>query len=343
MQILYKNNPFRRWNFTKALVVSVLFHSILLFGIGYTFYANSNKFDNNKIVNLKLANSIVDNLGKGSSSNERINKSLNETSSTEEMITIEEDSFSVRKLLSNSNANDPQSRYLNAWQRKVETIGFYETEKLKLNADVTVTLKAVIDKDGEILEISILKSSGLKAFSGGASFTELKTLKSFKGAREFFIGFANLLNAFRTLKKFVILQVQGRVVGGGIGIVAACDYTIAHEKAEIKLSELSIGLGPFVIEPAITRKIGSATVYASYKESSRNPSIAELACADPDSPCRLPNSFQADPPLDMVVNRNLELGARGSKNYNLMGMNHNICLLYTSPSPRDRQKWRMPG
>ena len=162
MQILYKNTPFRRWNFTKALVVSVLFHSILLFGIGYTFYANSNKFDNNKIVNLKLANSIVDNLGKGSSSNEKVNKSLNETSSTEEMITIEEDSFSVRKLLSNSNANDPQSRYLNAWQRKVETIGFYETEKLKLNTDVTVTLKAVIDKDGEILEISILKSSGMR-------------------------------------------------------------------------------------------------------------------------------------------------------------------------------------
>ena len=74
----------------------------------------------------------------------------------------------------------------------------------------------------------------------------------------------------------------------------------------------------------VTRKIGSTTVYASYKESSRNPSVAELACADPDSPCRLPNSFQADPPLDMVVNRNLELGARGNNNYNLMGMNHNI-------------------
>ena len=74
----------------------------------------------------------------------------------------------------------------------------------------------------------------------------------------------------------------------------------------------------------ITRKLGPATVYASYKESSRNPSVAELACADPDSPCRLPNSFQADPPLDMVVNRNFELGARGNQNYNLMGMNHTI-------------------
>lgn len=108
------------------------------------------------------------------------------------------------------------------------------------------------------VKVILLKSSGLSAFSGGASFSELKTLKSFDQAREFFLGFANLINAFRTLKKFVILQIQGRVVGGGIGIVAACDYTIAHQKAEIKLSELSIGLGPFVIEPAITRKIGSA-------------------------------------------------------------------------------------
>ena len=162
MQILYKNNPFRRWNFTKALIVSVFFHSILLFGVGYTFYTNSNKFDNNKIVNIKLANSKVDNLGKGSSSNLKLNQSLDETSSTKEMITLEQDSFSVRKLVSNSNANDLQSRYLNAWQRKVETIGFYETEKLKLDSDVTITLKAVIDKDGEILEISILESSGLR-------------------------------------------------------------------------------------------------------------------------------------------------------------------------------------
>ena len=110
----------------------------------------------------------------------------------------------------------------------------------------------------KLVKVIILKSSGLKAFSGGASLTELKTLKSFDEAREFFLGFANLINAFRALKKFVILQIQGRVVGGGLGIVAACDYVIANEKAEIKLSELSIGIGPFVIEPAITRKIGSA-------------------------------------------------------------------------------------
>ena len=121
-----------------------------------------------------------------------------------------------------------------------------------------LTQNLMLLDSSKLVKVIILKSSGLKAFSGGASFTELKTLKSLDKAKEFFIGFANLLNVFRTLRKFVILQVQGRVVGGGIGIVAACDYTIAYEKAEIKLSELSIGLGPFVIEPAISRKIGSA-------------------------------------------------------------------------------------
>ena len=74
----------------------------------------------------------------------------------------------------------------------------------------------------------------------------------------------------------------------------------------------------------VTRKFGDTAVYASYKESSRNPSVAELGCADPDQPCRLPNSFQADPPLDMVKNRNIEMGARGNKSYKLFGIDHNI-------------------
>ena len=74
----------------------------------------------------------------------------------------------------------------------------------------------------------------------------------------------------------------------------------------------------------VVKRFGNTKVFASYKESSRNPSIAELSCADPDAPCRLPNSFQADPPLDQVVNRNLELGASGSESYALMGNNHEI-------------------
>ncbi len=81
----------------------------------------------------------------------------------------------------------------------------------------------------------------------------------------------------------------------------------------------------------VTRKLGSTpifgntSIYATYKESSRTPSVAELGCADPNSPCRLPNSFQADPPLDQVKNRSLEMGARGvKKGFSLLGMDHSI-------------------
>ena len=74
----------------------------------------------------------------------------------------------------------------------------------------------------------------------------------------------------------------------------------------------------------ITKRYGDTTFFASYKESSRTPSVAELACADPDAPCRLPNSFQADPPLDQVVNRNFEIGARGRESFVLYGTAQNI-------------------
>lgn len=55
----------------------------------------------------------------------------------------------------------------------------------------------------------------------------------------------------------------------------------------------------------------AATLYAGYASANRAPSAAELGCADPDAPCRLPNAFVSDPPLDQVVAHTLELGARG--------------------------------
>lgn len=82
----------------------------------------------------------------------------------------------------------------------------------------------------------------------------------------------------------------------------------------------------FRINPGvgITKKYGDTTVFASYKESSRTPSVAELSCADPNNPCRLPNSFQADPPLSQVVNRNFELGARGNFSDSLLDLEHKV-------------------
>jgi len=112
-----------------------------------------------------------------------------------------------------------------------------------------------ISNDDEA-HIIILKSEGEKAFCAGASFNELIAIKTLTEGKQFFSGFANLINAMRRCKKLIIGRVQGKVVGGGVGILSACDYIFATEKAEIKLSELSIGIGPFVIAPAVERKMG---------------------------------------------------------------------------------------
>ena len=108
--------------------------------------------------------------------------------------------------------------------------------------------------------VVILKSEGEKAFCAGASFDELLAVDGPESGREFFSGFARVLLSLRNCKKPVIGRVQGKAVGGGVGIIAACDYVLATEAASIKLSELSIGIGPFVIAPAIERKAGVAAL-----------------------------------------------------------------------------------
>ena len=109
-------------------------------------------------------------------------------------------------------------------------------------------------------QVIILQSEGDRAFCAGASFDELVAIKTLSEGKKFFSGFANLLNAMRTCKKLIIGRVQGKAVGGGVGIIAACDYVFALETADVKLSELSIGIGPFVIAPAVERKIGLAAL-----------------------------------------------------------------------------------
>lgn len=112
-----------------------------------------------------------------------------------------------------------------------------------------------LDKDNNV-QVIILQSEGDKAFCAGAFFNELLTVKTSAEGAKFFSGFANLINTMRKCSKMIIGRVQGKAVGGGLGIIAATDYCFATEAADIKLSELSIGLGPFVIAPAIERKSG---------------------------------------------------------------------------------------
>lgn len=140
----------------------------------------------------------------------------------------------------------------------IATIEFFHPQSNSLPGKILQELASAIyvaGKDPEI-KLIILCSAGDKVFCSGASFDELAAIKNEEEGLKFFSGFANVINAMRTCSKFIIGRIQGKCVGGGVGLAAAVDYAIAVEGADVKLSELAIGIGPFVVGPAVERKIG---------------------------------------------------------------------------------------
>lgn len=107
-------------------------------------------------------------------------------------------------------------------------------------------------------KVIILKSEGEKSFCAGASFDELIAINDLETGKKFFSGFAMVINAMRQAPKFILARVQGKAVGGGVGIASSADYTFAVNSASIKLSELAVGIGPFVVGPAVERKVGTS-------------------------------------------------------------------------------------
>jgi methylglutaconyl-CoA hydratase len=142
----------------------------------------------------------------------------------------------------------------------IATIEFFHPQSNSLPRGLLEDLANEIHATGmdEDTKVIILKSGGEKAFCGGASFDELSLIENEKKGFDFFSGFANAINAMRKCPKMIIGRIHGKCVGGGVGLAAAVDYAIAIEPVEIKLSELTIGLGPFVVGPAIERKIGNS-------------------------------------------------------------------------------------
>jgi len=140
----------------------------------------------------------------------------------------------------------------------VTTISFYHPAQNSLPAKLLDELTNKITAAGNDPQtrIIVIKSEGERTFCAGASFDELLQLKDKKAGAVFFSGFANVINACRKSPKIIVARVQGKAVGGGVGLAAAADYCLATEAASIKLSELAIGIGPFVISPAVIRKIG---------------------------------------------------------------------------------------
>ena len=140
----------------------------------------------------------------------------------------------------------------------VGTVEFFHPSHNSLPGDILAELAQTITDLGKNdgVKVLVLKSGGERTFCAGASFNELVQIDDPERGRLFFMGFANVINAMRKCPKFIIGRVQGKTVGGGVGLASATDYCMATKFAAIKLSELNIGIGPFVVGPAVERKMG---------------------------------------------------------------------------------------
>lgn len=138
------------------------------------------------------------------------------------------------------------------------SIEFFHPQSNSLPGALLQELAAAIRAAGKNADcrLILLRSQGQKAFCAGASFDELSQLKNEQEGLQFFSGFAEVINAMRTCGKIIIGRIHGKCVGGGVGLAAAVDYALATEEAAVKLSELAVGIGPFVVGPAVERKIG---------------------------------------------------------------------------------------
>lgn len=141
-------------------------------------------------------------------------------------------------------------------------IEFQHPQSNSLPSRVLAALAQAITDEGSHPDsrVIVLRSAGDRVFCGGASFDELATIRTEEEGLHFFGGFAGVINALRTCPKLTIGRIQGKAVGGGVGLASAVDYCLATEHAAVKLSELAVGIGPFVVGPAVARKIGMSAM-----------------------------------------------------------------------------------
>ncbi len=160
-------------------------------------------------------------------------------------------------------------------ENKIATVCFSHPASNSFPSDLLQKLTSEINhlSNLDTVSVIILKSEGTSVFCAGASFDELLSISNEKDGNQFFSGFANVINAMRRCTKPIIGRIHGKAVGGGVGLAAACDYTFATNNGAIKLSEIAIGIGPFVIEPAVSRKIGKT----AFTEMTLTPTLWKTA------------------------------------------------------------------
>jgi len=147
-------------------------------------------------------------------------------------------------------------------EQGIATIEFSHPLSNSLPGKILKKLANTITEAGknEAIKVIVLKSAGERAFCAGASFDELISIENLEVGKVFFSGFANVINAARKCPKLIIGRVQGKAVGGGVGMASAVDYCFATKFAAVKLSELAVGIGPFVVGPAVERKMGTSAM-----------------------------------------------------------------------------------
>ncbi len=155
-----------------------------------------------------------------------------------------------------------QGKVQTSIENGIATIEFYHPLSNSLPGKLLAEVAETITKMGadDLVTVIVLKSSGERAFCAGASFDELISINDIETGKVFFSGFANVINACRKCPKLIIGRVQGKAVGGGVGVASAVDYCVATKLASVKLSELAVGIGPFVVGPAVERKIGTSAM-----------------------------------------------------------------------------------
>lgn len=165
---------------------------------------------------------------------------------------------------------NPNGSLLTTIENKIATLEFGHPASNSLPSALLNRMTKEITSLSNNPEVSVIviKSSGVVAFCAGAFFDELLAVSNEEEGTKFFSGFAHLINAMRTCSKIIVGRIHGKAVGGGVGIAAACDYALATHKSSIKLPELAIGIGPFVIEPAVTRKVGKSAMSEMALEAS---------------------------------------------------------------------------
>lgn len=161
-----------------------------------------------------------------------------------------------------STTSRPNGSLYTKIENRIATVEFGHPASNSFPAELLQRLTDALNQLGHNPDVSVvvLKSEGEGAFCAGASFDELLAVSNFEEGAVFFSGFANVINAMRNCPKLIVGRIHGKAVGGGVGLAAACDYALATVDSAIKLSEFTIGIGPFVIAPAVERKMGKAAL-----------------------------------------------------------------------------------